>query len=463
MGSAVSDSTRQQGEIRHPGHSEARAAGLLLIAGAGLVALSLVLPHPSGTDDATLIAIAASMLVVGAACFGLATHVPLVLVHLVLAATAAAAAALSYASGVAVGQYGTIFVWVILVASYFFPRRVAAAHLAWLLLLYGFTLTQVESTAGYSGVTRWLFTAISLTVVMLLTTALVARRTRADQRGRRFFDLSHDLLCTAGVDGYLVELNSAWGETLGYDVEALRSRPYVELVHPDDREATAATVVKVFDGAGVVGFENRLQALDGSWHWIRWSSSLSPDELLIYARGTDVTELKRIEGEREELLEEVRWLAHSDALTGLPNRRTLDAQLPKELARARRNQTSLSLAILDIDHFKAYNDAHGHLAGDEMLRQSAIAWDAQMRGEDTIVRFGGEEFLVLLPDCGPGEGAEVVERLRAAMPDGQSCSAGLACWDGREPVEDLIGRADYALYRAKETGRDRLVEAPPFE
>lgn len=116
-------------------------------------------------------------------------------------------------------------------------------------------------------------------------------------------------------------------------------------------------------------------------------------------------------------------LAAVVALTGLPNRRTLDEQLPREMARARRSSTSLCLAILDIDFFKAYNDAHGHLAGDGMLRDCAEAWDSELRGEDVIVRYGGEEFLVLLPGASLDDAAETVERLRAATPDGQTCSA----------------------------------------
>ena len=168
--------------------------------------------------------------------------------------------------------------------------------------------------------------------------------------------------------------------------------------------------------SATVGFENRYLAKDGSWHWLRWSSTLAADESLIYARATDVTELKRVEAEREELLTEVEALARSDALTGLPNRRALDDQLPREMARARRAGSALCLAIIDLDHFKAYNDTHGHLAGDEVLRECAVAWDAELRGDDTIVRFGGEEFLVVLPDCALEQAAEIVERLRAATP-----------------------------------------------
>jgi diguanylate cyclase (GGDEF)-like protein len=156
---------------------------------------------------------------------------------------------------------------------------------------------------------------------------------------------------------------------------------------------------------------------------------------------------------------EVQKLAASDALTGLPNRRALDDQLPREMARALRAASPLCLAIIDIDHFKAYNDTYGHLAGDAVLRGCAAAWDGALRGEDTILRFGGEEFLVVLPDCAAPEASEIVERLRAATPEGQTCSAGLAVWKPGETVDDLVGRADAALYEAKESGRDRLVSA----
>jgi diguanylate cyclase (GGDEF)-like protein/PAS domain S-box-containing protein len=429
------------------------------MAGAGLVALSLLLPHPSGGDNAALAATAAAMAAAGLLCWSLARRVPIVATHVILAATAAATGLLIYESGVAVGQYGSIFVWGTLIAAYFFPRRAAVAHLAWLLAVYALVLDRVESTAGYSPLTRWIFTAVSLAVVMTLTSAIVARRARADLRARRFFDLSQDMLCTADMDGYFVELNSAW-RCLGYSEDELRSEPFIELVHPEDRARTEAEAAGLFEGQETVGFENRYLAKDGSWHWLRWSSTLSADESLIYARATDVTALKRIESERENLLTEVAALARSDALTGLPNRRALDEQLPREMARARRAETGLSLAIVDLDHFKAYNDTYGHLAGDEMLRRCAMAWDAELRGGDTIVRFGGEEFLVVLPDTWPEQAGDIVERLRAATPGEQTCSAGLACWDLAESAEDLIGRADSALYRAKAAGRDRTVHSP---
>jgi PAS domain S-box-containing protein len=407
-----------QVSIRPAGTTAIRAASAVLVAGAVLVYLSLVLPHPEGADEVALSLTALAMAIAGAAIFPLAKRIPAAAVHVILAAVVAVTGLLIYESGIAVGQYGTIFVWTTLVTSYFFPRRIAVIHLGWLLVVNGVALLSVENTAGYSPLTRWLFTAIALTVVMLLTTAVVARRARADERARHFFDLSRDMLCTANMDGYFVEMNDAWTRYLGYSLEELRATPFIERVHPDDRERTETESAGLFEGAETVGFENRYLAKDGTWHWLRWSSQLAPDESLIYARATDVTELKQIEAEREGLLEKVQEMARRDSLTGLPNRRALEEQLPQTMARARRNRSPLSVAILDIDHFKDYNDTHGHLAGDEVLRACAKAWDSALRTEDTIVRFGGEEFLVLLPDTSPEQATEIIERLRANTPMG---------------------------------------------
>jgi diguanylate cyclase (GGDEF)-like protein/PAS domain S-box-containing protein len=341
--------------------------------------------------------------------------------------------------------------------------RATIAPLAWALGVYAIALVTVEGTADLSSPTRWLFVAASLAATLALTSAVVFRRVKADERARRLSGLSRDLLCSFDRDGNAVELNSAWEDCLGYSGAELRAARPFELVHPDDRERSERGVASLFEGVEGTGFENRYLAKDGSWHWLRWSSTLAADESLIYASASDVTELKRVESERENLLTEVAVLARSDSLTGLPNRRGLDEQLPREMARARRTESDLCLAIVDIDHFKAYNDANGHLAGDAVLRECAVAWDAALRGEDTIVRFGGEEFLVVLPDCPLAQAAETIERLRGATPAGLTCSAGLACWDHAETTDDLVDRADSALYRAKAAGRDQIFQSPPME
>jgi diguanylate cyclase (GGDEF)-like protein len=170
--------------------------------------------------------------------------------------------------------------------------------------------------------------------------------------------------------------------------------------------------------------------------------------------------------ERSDLLARLEEVARTDDLTGLLNRRAWEEQLPRELARARRQGDPLCVAMLDLDFFKNYNDERGHQAGDRLLKQSAAAWGNELRASDTLARYGGEEFTVALPGCTLVNAKDIVERLRAAMPSGQTVSAGVACWNGRESAEELVGRADAALYEAKRSGRDRLVTAggaPPGE
>ncbi|MFY9616302.1 MAG: bifunctional diguanylate cyclase/phosphodiesterase [Candidatus Dormiibacterota bacterium] len=157
----------------------------------------------------------------------------------------------------------------------------------------------------------------------------------------------------------------------------------------------------------------------------------------------------------------VRALADRDALTGLANRRRLDIELDRELARASRTETPLSVVILDLDNFKDFNDAMGHMEGDRHLQRSAAAWRTELRQGDMLARHGGEEFSVILPDCGPDNARLIADRLRSAVPHGQTVSAGVACWNGSETGSSLLGRADAALYEAKIAGRDRTVLAAP--
>jgi diguanylate cyclase (GGDEF)-like protein len=161
----------------------------------------------------------------------------------------------------------------------------------------------------------------------------------------------------------------------------------------------------------------------------------------------------------EEQAAELARVAHTDALTGVPNRRGWDEQLAIELARAARSGEPVSVALLDLDSFKAYNDSEGHPAGDRLLRGATAAWRAELRSMDVLARYGGEEFGLVLPGCGVAAAAPIVDRLRALTPDRQSTSAGVVAWDGTETAEALVDRADRALYAAKRAGRDRTVVA----
>src|SRR5262249_15199345 len=138
--------------------------------------------------------------------------------------------------------------------------------------------------------------------------------------------------------------------------------------------------------------------------------------------------------------------------TTVPNRRAWDAHLGLLLAEG---EESLTLCIIDLDHFKAYNDEHGHPAGDALLRGMATAWHEQLPPTALLARLGGEEFGLVLPRHDLVDAWAVVEQLRTSVPEGQTCSAGVAQRRYGESASDLMRRADQALYRAKQEGRDR--------
>ena len=136
-----------------------------------------------------------------------------------------------------------------------------------------------------------------------------------------------------------------------------------------------------------------------------------------------------------------------------------DEELPRELARSRRADQPLSVAILDLDHMSAFNMLRGEGEGDRLVKETASRWRAELREVDSLARFDGVEFALILPGCGLGEAVEVLDRVRAATPRGQTASAGVARWDGEEPAELLMLRAQDALSAAKSSGRNVTIPA----
>jgi diguanylate cyclase (GGDEF)-like protein len=158
---------------------------------------------------------------------------------------------------------------------------------------------------------------------------------------------------------------------------------------------------------------------------------------------------------RAELMERLEQLARTDSLTGVPNRRVWDEELAKGLERARRTGVRCTVGIIDLDHFKLFNDTNGHVQGDALLTRIAQLFSAQLRSGDLMARYGGEEFAVLLHECDVAEAAQLFNRLHEASPAGQTFSAGLSDTDGKEHESEVVRRADEALYRAKASGRNR--------
>ncbi len=172
--------------------------------------------------------------------------------------------------------------------------------------------------------------------------------------------------------------------------------------------------------------------------------------------------------ELKEANETIERLARTDALTGLANRRTLAETFGREIARAERLQEDLSVIMADLDHFKSINDNFGHKTGDQVLARSAAVFKSQLRPYDLAARYGGDEFVLVLPGTSTDGAIAVAERIRDVVADltvpgcGRqiTVSIGVAGWISGEAAEELVARADAALYNAKSFGRNRVAAAP---
>ncbi len=182
----------------------------------------------------------------------------------------------------------------------------------------------------------------------------------------------------------------------------------------------------------------------------------------------ELTLAAKIAGDAQVALKEQ---ALKDSLTGLWNRRAIFSMLEREICRAQRDRLSITLVMIDLDHFKNINDSYGHLTGDDVLREVAGRLVDLMRPYDFAGRYGGEEFLIVLPSCSPHNGVQRAEGFRRVVaerpvptaigPLAVTCSLGVAAFDDAMTPEDLIHRADEALYRAKRRGRNCVCADQP--
>ncbi|HEX9966489.1 MAG TPA: diguanylate cyclase [Solirubrobacterales bacterium] len=287
-----------------------------------------------------------------------------------------------------------------------------------------------------------------------------------ERQSARHFDLSQDMFCTADFNGYFTRINPAFERVLGYGEDDLLGRPFLEFVHPEDRERTEEEAAALAEGAETIHFQNRYIDKRGEIHWLEWMSQPAADEETIYAVARDITERKALERELERL-------SQHDGLTGLFNRRRFEEELRRQLSYTRRYGQGGALLLIDVDHFKEINDTLGHAAGDKALcwvastlRDNLRSTDVVARGADPIVaRLGGDEFVVLLPEIDEDEARAVAERLVTLLGDSTltleggevrlRISVGVATFDGygRPGEQELLAAADKAMYEAKAAGR----------
>jgi diguanylate cyclase (GGDEF)-like protein/PAS domain S-box-containing protein len=283
---------------------------------------------------------------------------------------------------------------------------------------------------------------------------------------------SSDMVTRIGLDNRLLYVSPSCVRMIGWSPDELLGTSAVAGIHAEDMERVEQAIVALKNGeAEEARFVYRQRQREKGEIWVeaalhvtRASDSGEIDGVVAVVR--DMTEQK-------DLQDKLTSLALTDGLTGLANRRAFDQRLADEWARARRDGAQLSLLLIDVDHFKAFNDHYGHLAGDGCLRALGRILSAHARRPaDLAARYGGEEFAVLLPGTGADGCAEVGEEIRGALRDlamlhAQSLpsrlvtvSVGAATGFPSQTTTDcsaLVAAADRALYAAKDSGRDRLV------
>jgi diguanylate cyclase (GGDEF)-like protein/PAS domain S-box-containing protein len=266
------------------------------------------------------------------------------------------------------------------------------------------------------------------------------------------------------ASGRWLAVNSAFCEITGYSPDELKATTLDAITHPDDVGIDRRLKQDLLDGR-IPSYEVELRYRHARGHhlWVLVTASLVRGDLgrPLYAT-TQVQDIS----ERKRLTERLTYQVDHDFLTGLSNRRRFEQELTRETRRASRYGSGCALLLIDLDHFKDVNDALGHRAGDDLLKNVALALRRRMRQTDVLARVGGDEFAVLLPQTGAEEArlvaAGIVDTLRqrlaavGGLSISVTASVGVALFDGF-PAEELMARADLAMYDAKAGGRGRFA------
>jgi diguanylate cyclase (GGDEF)-like protein/PAS domain S-box-containing protein len=251
---------------------------------------------------------------------------------------------------------------------------------------------------------------------------------------------------------------------LGYGPEEMTPRlaTWTDNLHPDDAARVRVALDEHMQGKRMrYEAEYRLRNRNGHYLWVHDRGRVCESDA--QGRPTRLVGMLQDISERKQLELRLQSMAAQDMLTGLASRLEGSHFLHRQAADCERQNTPLGLAFIDIDHFKAVNDEHGHLRGDEVLQAVARLVQAGVRGSDMLCRWGGEEFLLVAPQTDVAQLAVLAEKLRLGVRDAMSAhqppvtiSVGVASADGTIDVTALLARADAALYRAKQAGRNRV-------
>ena len=478
----------------------ARAMGTLFLAGATIGLASILLPHPRATNVGALevnIGIAYAGGFAGLLFFD---RLPRWVFHVALILGALLITRAIYYSGEGGRSfYGVWYLWVALFAFSFFGRVAALAHAAFVAVAYAVVQ---QLTHESMPVARWLTTVGTLLIAGAFLDSLVRRVRRqvdaaADDAksmtavvnamrsvfGHSGPEATRAELCKTALEVARSDFAVLWEPAPdGTGLTATACEGAAEVGEQLPFQGSHSGALRAFVGgkvlfaADVAAEEGRIEDELGEGSEVvsaLWQPVLRDDMtvavLSVYWRsavaelagniGTVLSLLAAqvpIAVERADLLTRLERVARTDDLTGLPNRRAWEEELPREMKRAVREDRPLCVAMIDLDGFKELNDSLGHQAGDQLLKQVASAWGSALRLTDVLVRYGGDEFAAVLPHCTIEQARQLVGRLLTSTPANQSCSVGLVQWDGRTNADGLLGEADSALYEAKRAGGNRI-------
>jgi diguanylate cyclase (GGDEF)-like protein len=477
----------------------ARSLGWLYVAGATIGLISLFLPRAPHTNVGALAVNIALAYVGGAAILVVFRRMPAWTFHILLLVGTALITRAVYYSGHGVSYYGIWYLWAALFGFSFFRRSHATAHVAVVGVAYAIVLAVRHEPIAQG---RWVTTIASLLIAGVFIDALVRRVRRQHHQAA---DDAENL--TAVVDAMQRIFRQPTADATRADLCRTASRvaraDSAALWEPraDDRALAPVAVA----GERIVAQELSLSDPPaGAAHAYatgqpcfasvadQHGSELDPDErgrvrcalwqpvlrdqttvavLALYWLTPVAAPEQNVRGaiallaaqaaiaiERVDLLARLERIAHTDELTGLLNRRGWREELPREMARAKREHWPLCIAMLDIDGLKKLNDSSGHHAGDQLLKLSAAAWSSALRPVDRLARYGGDEFAAVLAGCRLDDAQKLVDRLVDATPKAHSFSVGIAEWDGTQDAHSLMAEADARLYRAKRA-RAKLLTA----
>ena len=281
---------------------------------------------------------------------------------------------------------------------------------------------------------------------------------RTEQTYQKLFEAVNDAIFYLNREGYFSTFNRMFLRMTGYTEKEIRSSHFSRIIHPDDLPMMLNDHEKVLRGDyaperytfRLINKEEKVIYVEGNFRRVK-----EKDEVVgILAVLRDVTEKIRLE---KELLE----LSITDGLTGLHNQRHFYNELDKEMERVKRQHTSLSLLLFDLDDFKVFNDIHGHLEGDKVLRSVAQVALKSIRRMDSAYRYGGDEFTVILPGAGKAEAAQVADRIRKSFTHTPylqqiKLSIGLVEFDPQYDLTNFVKHADEAMYTAKKMGGNQI-------